>query len=61
LKNWEYFTLDALPFFIAGFISAFVFAMISIRFFLKLINKVKLVPFAIYRIVLALVIFIVYF
>jgi undecaprenyl-diphosphatase len=61
LKNWEYFTMDALPFFIAGFISAFVFAMISIRFFLKLINKVKLVPFAIYRIVLALVIFIVYF
>lgn len=61
LKNWEYFTMDALPFFIAGFISAFVFAMISIRFFLKLINKVKLVPFAIYRIVLALLIFIVYF
>jgi undecaprenyl-diphosphatase len=61
LKNWEYFTMDALPFFLAGFISAFVFAMISIRFFLKLIDKVKLVPFAIYRIVLALVIFIVYF
>jgi undecaprenyl-diphosphatase len=61
LKNWEYFTMDALPFFIAGFISAFVFAMISIRFFLKLINKVKLVPFAIYRIVIAFVIFIVYF
>jgi undecaprenyl-diphosphatase len=61
LKNWEYFTMDALPFFIAGFISAFVFAMISIRFFLKLIDKVKLLPFAIYRIVLALVIFIVYF
>jgi undecaprenyl-diphosphatase len=61
LKNWEYFTMDALPFFIAGFLSAFVFAMISIRFFLKLINKVKLVPFAIYRIVLALLIFIIYF
>jgi undecaprenyl-diphosphatase len=57
LKNWEYFTIDAMPFFIAGFISAFVFAMISIRFFLKLINKIKLVPFAIYRIVLAALIF----
>ncbi|KOR76934.1 undecaprenyl-diphosphate phosphatase [Paenibacillus solani] len=56
LKNWEYFTLDALPFFIAGFVAAFVFALISIRFFLKLINRVKLVPFAIYRIVLAAVI-----
>lgn len=61
LKNWEYFTLDALPFFIAGFITAFVFALISIRFFLKLINRIKLVPFAIYRIVLALIIFVVFF
>ncbi|OAS87903.1 MULTISPECIES: undecaprenyl-diphosphate phosphatase [Metabacillus] len=61
LKNWQYFTLDAMPFFIAGFISAFVFALISIRFFLKLINKIKLVPFAIYRIVLVFVIYLVYF
>ncbi|KAB7704089.1 undecaprenyl-diphosphate phosphatase [Bacillus aerolatus] len=61
LKNWQYFTLDAMPFFIVGFISAFVFALISIRFFLKLINKIKLVPFAIYRIVLVIVIYIVYF
>ncbi|MFE5321035.1 undecaprenyl-diphosphate phosphatase [Paenibacillus sp. NPDC056579] len=61
LKNWEYFTLDALPFFIAGFISSFVFALISIRFFLKLINRIKLIPFAIYRIVLALVIYIIFF
>ena len=59
LKNWQYFTIDALPFFIAGFISAFVFALLSIRFFLKLINKIKLVPFAIYRIVLALILIIV--
>lgn len=61
LKNWQYFTMDALPFFIAGFLSAFVFALISIRFFLKLIDKVKLVPFAIYRIVLAALIFFIYF
>ncbi|CAM3490667.1 undecaprenyl-diphosphate phosphatase [Marinicrinis lubricantis] len=60
-KNLEYFTLDALPFFIVGFISAFVFALISIRFFLKLINRIKLVPFAIYRIVLAGVIALIYF
>jgi undecaprenyl-diphosphatase len=61
LNNWEYFTLDALPFFIVGFISAFVFALVSIRFFLKLINKIKLIPFAIYRIVLVIVIWVVYF
>lgn len=61
LKNWQYFTIDALPFFIVGFISAFIFALVSIRFFLKLINKIKLVPFAIYRIVLAGAIYLVYF
>lgn len=60
LKNLEYFTIDALPFFIAGFISAFVFAYLSIRFFLKLINKVRLIPFAIYRIVLAAVIYFIF-
>lgn len=61
IKNLEYFSVDALPFFIAGFISAFVFALISIRFFLKMINKVKLIPFAIYRIVLAGVIYFIFF
>lgn len=61
LKNWQYFTPDALPFFIAGFISAFLFALIFIRFFLKLINKIKLIPFAIYRIILAIVIYVLYF
>ncbi|WP_410514630.1 undecaprenyl-diphosphate phosphatase [Paenibacillus sp. BR2-3] len=61
IKNWQYFTLDALPFFIAGFISAFLFALLSMRFFLKLINRIKLLPFAIYRIVLAGVIYLVFF
>ena len=60
-KNWEYFTIDALPFFITGFISAFVFALISIRFFLQLINRIKLAPFALYRIVLAAVIYFFFF
>lgn len=61
VKNLQHFTIDALPFFIAGFISAFVFALISIRFFLKLINRIKLVPFAIYRLALAGVIFFILF
>lgn len=55
LKNWEYMTLDHLSFYIVGFVSAFIFALLSIRFFLALISKVKLMPFAIYRIVLALI------
>jgi undecaprenyl-diphosphatase len=58
IKNWEYFTPDAFPFLAAGFVSAFIFAFISIRFFLKLIHRIKLTPFAIYRIVLALIVYI---
>lgn len=58
LKNWQYFEVDALPFFIAGFVSAFIFALISIKFFLKLIDRIKLTPFAVYRIVLVVIIFV---
>ncbi|WP_019413221.1 undecaprenyl-diphosphate phosphatase [Paenisporosarcina sp. TG20] len=57
LKNWEYVEPDHLSFYIVGFVSAFVFALISIKFFLKLIDRVKLTPFAIYRLVLAAVLF----
>ncbi|MGN7385832.1 undecaprenyl-diphosphate phosphatase [Sporosarcina sp. SAFN-015] len=55
LKNWEYMSMDHLSFYIVGFLSAFVFSLISIRFFLKLISKIKLVPFALYRIFLAII------
>lgn len=61
LKNLEYFSVEFIPFFIVGFVSAFIFAFISIQFFLKLINKIKLVPFAIYRILLVAVIYVLYF
>lgn len=55
LKNWEYMSMDYIGFYTVGFISAFVFSLLSIRFFLKLISRIKLVPFAIYRIALAAV------
>ena len=61
LKNWEYLSMANLSFYIVGFISAFVFALISIRFFLKLISRVKLMPFAIYRLVLAAVLAVIVF
>jgi len=57
LKNWDSISAEMIPFFGVGFLSAFVFALISIRFFLKFVNRIKLVPFAIYRLVLAAVIF----
>ncbi|WP_144460628.1 undecaprenyl-diphosphate phosphatase [Siminovitchia fortis] len=59
-KKMDVLTVDVIPFFVVGFISAFVFAWLSIRFFLALISKIKLMPFAIYRVVLAAVILIIY-
>ncbi|MFB1097273.1 undecaprenyl-diphosphate phosphatase [Terribacillus sp. JSM ZJ617] len=59
IKHLDAFTPDVIPFFVAGFISAFVFALLAIRTFLKIISKYKLVPFAIYRIVLAAVLLVV--
>src|SRR5699024_6008871 len=60
-KKWSLMTLDILPFFTVGFISAFIFAYISIRFFLSLISKIKLKPFAIYRIIVACFLMYIYF
>ncbi|WP_342508118.1 undecaprenyl-diphosphate phosphatase [Sporosarcina sp. FSL K6-2383] len=61
VKNWEELSMDDLSFYIVGFVSAFIFALISIRFFLKLISRVKLMPFAIYRLILAAVLAIIVF
>lgn len=61
VKNLEYLSMDDWGFYLVGFLSAFVFALISIRFFLQLISKVKLMPFAIYRLVLAAVLAIIIF
>ncbi|MDG0933752.1 undecaprenyl-diphosphate phosphatase, partial [Bacillus paranthracis] len=44
-----------IPLFVTGFITAFVVALFAITFFLKLISKIKLTPFAYYRFILAIV------
>jgi len=61
MKNWEHINMDHLSFYVVGFISAFIFALISIKFFLKLISRIKLMPFAIYRLVLAAVLAVIVF
>lgn len=59
-KKWSFMTVDLVPFFTVGFVSAFVFAYLSIKYFLALIDKVKLKPFALYRIGLAGVLLVFY-
>ncbi|KAA6443708.1 undecaprenyl-diphosphate phosphatase [Bacillus atrophaeus] len=61
VKNWDSLNADLLPFFSVGFISAFIVALFVVRFFLRLINKIKLVPFAIYRIILGIVLLMIFF
>ncbi|GAB0169952.1 undecaprenyl-diphosphate phosphatase [Lysinibacillus sp. CTST325] len=61
LKNWDTLSMDYFGFYAVGFISSFIFALLSIKFFLALISKVKLMPFAIYRIVLAAVLAVIIF
>lgn len=60
-KKWSLIDMSVLPFFTAGFISAFIFAYISMRFFLQLISKVKLKPFAIYRLLIAFILIYIYY
>ncbi|MDM5246148.1 MULTISPECIES: undecaprenyl-diphosphate phosphatase [unclassified Lysinibacillus] len=55
LKNWDTLSMDYFSFYVVGFISSFIFALLSIKFFVALVSKVKLKPFAIYRLVLAAV------
>ncbi|MBL7572686.1 undecaprenyl-diphosphate phosphatase [Staphylococcus saccharolyticus] len=61
LKHYKYIHVADIPFYVLGFLAAFIVGLIAIKTFLHLINKVKLVPFAIYRILLVVFIAILYF
>lgn len=45
VESWSYLSVNDLSLFITGFFTAFFVALLAIRFFLKLINKVKWIPF----------------
>jgi undecaprenyl-diphosphatase len=53
LKSYQYLSISDLPMFVTGFLTAFIVALLAIVFFLKLLAKVKLTPFAYYRFLLA--------
>ncbi|WP_106766421.1 undecaprenyl-diphosphate phosphatase [Paenibacillus faecalis] len=55
LESYRYFTGDVLGLFITGFIVSFVVAYFVVLAFMKLIQKIRLTHFAIYRFVLAAV------
>lgn len=53
LKTWHLFTVADLPFFAVGIVGAFVSALLAVKIFVALLAKVTLVPFAVYRLMLA--------
>lgn len=55
LKSYHTLTAADAGFFITGFIIAFVVALLAVITFLKLLERLKLAPFAYYRFVLAAV------
>lgn len=56
IKTKASFNTHSIVLLVIGFVISFFIAWISIIFFIKLISKIRLVPFAIYRIVLAIII-----
>ncbi|MCL9661652.1 undecaprenyl-diphosphate phosphatase [Paenibacillus hunanensis] len=57
-KSAQYLSMDDFGFFAAGFIAAFIVAMVAIKTFLSLLKRLSLTVFAVYRFVLAIVFFI---
>ncbi len=59
LKSMAFLHAADAPVFLVGFVVSFVFAVGAIRFFVSLVSRCTLVPFAIYRIILGVVVLLV--
>ncbi len=53
LKSWDVFTAADLPFFALGIVCSFVAALAAVKLFVGLLSRITLIPFAMYRLVLA--------
>ena len=56
-KSIQLFTTADIPFLAVGFIGSFISALIAIKAFIALVGRMSLVPFAIYRLILAPLVF----
>ncbi|MDN8807026.1 undecaprenyl-diphosphatase, partial [Staphylococcus aureus] len=61
LKHYQDIHIADIPFYILVFLAAFTVVLIAIKTFLHLINKIKLIPFAFYSIILVIFIARLYF
>lgn len=53
LKNWNLFTSADIPFFAIGMVGSFLSALAAVKIFVSLVGRMTLVPFAVYRLLLA--------
>ncbi|OMD88519.1 undecaprenyl-diphosphate phosphatase [Paenibacillus odorifer] len=53
LDSYKYFTSETIGYFVIGFLISFVVAYVVVILFMKLIQKIRLTHFAIYRFILA--------
>lgn len=54
LTSMEHFTVDIVPVFLLGILVSFIFALLAIKTFIKLLGRVGLAPFAWYRLLLVI-------
>ena len=60
-KSIGFLSVSDIPMFAVGFIMAFIVALIAIKTFLQLIKRISFIPFAIYRFIVAAVVYVVFF
>ncbi|WP_283153325.1 undecaprenyl-diphosphate phosphatase [Guptibacillus hwajinpoensis] len=61
LQSYQYLSVSDIPVFLTGFLTAFLVALLAIVTFIKFIERVRLIPFAIYRFVLAFFVWMILF
>ncbi|TPG61476.1 undecaprenyl-diphosphate phosphatase [Ewingella americana] len=59
-KSYSFLSLADLPMFATGFVTAFIVALFAIKAFLSVIKRISFVPFAIYRFVVAIAVYVVF-
>ncbi|MDR0816552.1 MAG: undecaprenyl-diphosphate phosphatase [Desulfovibrio sp.] len=55
LKNLSLFSTADIPFFLVGLAGAFVSALLAVKVFVALVGRMSLLPFAVYRLLIAFV------
>ncbi len=53
LKSWHLLSADDVSFFALGMVASFVAALVAIKTFVALLSRITFIPFAIYRLIMA--------